>query len=219
MHVHLPKPLHGWRAFFGEVGIIVIGVLIALVAEQLVDEWRWDRKVAAVRKSLMSELRNDRARWEVDLGDANCAVRQLVSIDAWALQGAKEQVPAHGAISGTGNFFLMHSANWTLANSSQTLDHFSLDEQLAFATLYDGISHRQKDISDAIDLMQKVDTEIGLAADPQGRRELLEADGALRGKMDNLLSNESYMRRHFDVLNVRPDRTDFAADVTEQRCG
>jgi hypothetical protein len=27
---HLPKPLHGWRQFAGEVGIIVIGVLIGL---------------------------------------------------------------------------------------------------------------------------------------------------------------------------------------------
>jgi len=30
MHFRLPKPLHGWREFAGEVGIIVIGVLIAL---------------------------------------------------------------------------------------------------------------------------------------------------------------------------------------------
>lgn len=37
MHVHLPKPLHGWRAFVGEVGIIVLGVLIALGAEQVVE--------------------------------------------------------------------------------------------------------------------------------------------------------------------------------------
>lgn len=36
MHVHLPAPLHGWRAFAGEVGIIVLGVLIALGAEQIV---------------------------------------------------------------------------------------------------------------------------------------------------------------------------------------
>lgn len=36
MHIHLPKPLHGWRALIGEVGIIVIGVLIALGAEQVV---------------------------------------------------------------------------------------------------------------------------------------------------------------------------------------
>ena len=37
MHFHLPKPLHGWRALVGEVGIIVVGVLIALAAEQLVE--------------------------------------------------------------------------------------------------------------------------------------------------------------------------------------
>ena len=37
MDFHLPKPLHGWRAFAGEVGIIVVGVLIALSAEQLAD--------------------------------------------------------------------------------------------------------------------------------------------------------------------------------------
>ena len=35
MHFHLPRPLHGWREFAGEVGIIVLGVLIALGAEQV----------------------------------------------------------------------------------------------------------------------------------------------------------------------------------------
>jgi hypothetical protein len=34
MHFHLPKPLHGWRQFVGEVEIILIGVLIALGAKQ-----------------------------------------------------------------------------------------------------------------------------------------------------------------------------------------
>ena len=35
MHLQLPKPLHGWRQFAGEVGIIVLGVLIALGAQQV----------------------------------------------------------------------------------------------------------------------------------------------------------------------------------------
>lgn len=42
MHFHLPKPLHGWREFVGEVGIIVVGVLIALSSEQ-VAEFAHDR--------------------------------------------------------------------------------------------------------------------------------------------------------------------------------
>jgi hypothetical protein len=34
MHFHLPKPLHGWREFAGEVEIIVLGVLIASSASE-----------------------------------------------------------------------------------------------------------------------------------------------------------------------------------------
>ena len=34
MRVKLPKPLHGWREFAGEVGVVVLGVLIALAAQQ-----------------------------------------------------------------------------------------------------------------------------------------------------------------------------------------
>lgn len=30
----IPTPLHGWREFAGEVGVIVLGVLIALGAQQ-----------------------------------------------------------------------------------------------------------------------------------------------------------------------------------------
>ena len=46
MPVHLPKPLHGWREFAGEVGIIVLGVLIALGAEQLIQTIHSQREVA-----------------------------------------------------------------------------------------------------------------------------------------------------------------------------
>ena len=56
MHFHLPKPLHGWRAFAGEVGIIVIGVLIALGAQQHVEAANWRREVADFRDSVRGEM-------------------------------------------------------------------------------------------------------------------------------------------------------------------
>jgi hypothetical protein len=37
MEIHKPKPFHGWREFLKEYGIIVIGVLTALAAEQTVE--------------------------------------------------------------------------------------------------------------------------------------------------------------------------------------
>ena len=59
MDIHLPKPLHGWRAFVGEVGIIVLGVLIALGAQQLVESWAWREKVSRAEAAMRLELAED----------------------------------------------------------------------------------------------------------------------------------------------------------------
>jgi hypothetical protein len=56
MHFHLPKPLHGWREFAGEVGIIVVGVLIALGAEQVVERIHLQTQTHHARESLKAEI-------------------------------------------------------------------------------------------------------------------------------------------------------------------
>ena len=56
MHFHLPKPLHGWREFAGEVGIIVIGVLIALGFEQGVESLNWASKARAAKSELHQQM-------------------------------------------------------------------------------------------------------------------------------------------------------------------
>jgi hypothetical protein len=59
VHFHLPKPLHGWREFAGEVGIIVLGVLLALSAEQLVEAGQWRDKVSRAEGAMRLELGAD----------------------------------------------------------------------------------------------------------------------------------------------------------------
>ena len=59
MHIHLPKPLHGWREFAGEVGIIVIGVLIALAAEQAVEALRMHENEGRAEAAMRLELAED----------------------------------------------------------------------------------------------------------------------------------------------------------------
>ena len=74
MHIHLPKPLHGWREFAGEVGIIVFGVLIALAFGQLAQSV--DNRVAAAqaRDAIRAEVRENlwwlelRAKYEPCIG-------------------------------------------------------------------------------------------------------------------------------------------------------
>jgi hypothetical protein len=74
-HFHVPKPLHGWRQFVGEVGIIVLGVLIALGAEQLAQRIHSQEEVRQVRAALKSELADDRARWEYMSAAETCTFR------------------------------------------------------------------------------------------------------------------------------------------------
>jgi hypothetical protein len=56
VHFHLPKPLHGWREFAGEVGIIVVGVLIALGAEQVVEKTHQQQEGVQAERVIRNEL-------------------------------------------------------------------------------------------------------------------------------------------------------------------
>ena len=55
-HFHISKPLHGWREFAREVGIIVLGVLIALTAEQLVQAFHEWLSSLDARNSVRAEI-------------------------------------------------------------------------------------------------------------------------------------------------------------------
>lgn len=52
----IPTPLHGWREFAGEVGVIVLGVLIALGAQQVAEDIGWRQKVDAAVADMKNEL-------------------------------------------------------------------------------------------------------------------------------------------------------------------
>ena len=56
MKIKLPSPRDGWRAFAGEVGVIVLGVLIALAAQEFVEELRWREEVRRTEEALAIEI-------------------------------------------------------------------------------------------------------------------------------------------------------------------
>ena len=94
MHFHLPKPLHGWREFLGEVGIIVLGVLIALGAEQAVESAHLRSETEALRASMHDELADDLGRWEVMHSQQRCLHRWLSQLNAWSESPSDREVVA-----------------------------------------------------------------------------------------------------------------------------
>ena len=54
--MQVPKPPHGWRELWWDVAVVVVGVLIALAAQQVADELNWSAKLRAQRQSLDKDI-------------------------------------------------------------------------------------------------------------------------------------------------------------------
>jgi hypothetical protein len=80
MHFHLPKPLHGWREFAGEVGIIVLGVLIALGAEQLVEAAHQQREGVQAENVIRNEIELNLGRLQSRRSIHACVDRRIEDI-------------------------------------------------------------------------------------------------------------------------------------------
>ena len=136
MHFHLPKPLHGWRAFAGEVGIIVIGVLIALGAEAVVQSVN-DRHVAEeARENVRAEARLDLGFIRDRINTQHCIDARLDALSAIlskAGDGALEPRPSWIGLPPTIPFF---TGRWQAATASGRNSLFPPKEQEQFATLY-----------------------------------------------------------------------------------
>jgi len=89
MEIHKPKPFHDWREFLSEVLIIILGVSIALAAEQAIEALHWHHKIETIEDAMRAELLED------DLPQAytravinHCLVAQLDALQAAARPGA-----------------------------------------------------------------------------------------------------------------------------------
>jgi hypothetical protein len=140
MHVQLPKPMHGWREFAGEVGIIVLGVLIALAAGQLVESWNWSRKVSEARQRLAPELGEDLGQAELYDRSRSCTEHRLDELAAIIVQAQQT-----GRLPRLGNpsqpyWFTWDMGVWQSLVADQTATHFGHDELGAYSGTYQFIA-------------------------------------------------------------------------------
>ena len=81
MDVHKPKLVQNWRELFREWGIIVLGVLTALLAEQAVQSIDWRHKVEAAIGDMAQELGNaDGPESYARLAMHDCLAARLMNI-------------------------------------------------------------------------------------------------------------------------------------------
>lgn len=136
MHLHLPKPLHGWREFIGEVGIIVLGVLIALTFEQLVDAWQWREKIGRAEAAMRVELsRDDGPQAYARALIGSCLNQQITRIHDSAGKVPPEQLRQWTATY-LPPYHSWDSEAWRVVIASEIGSHMGPDRLIAWSSPY-----------------------------------------------------------------------------------
>ena len=168
---HKPRPVHGWREFFKEYAIIVLGVLTALTAEQVAEHFRWQEAVADGRNALHREMAFDDGYMRDRLLISPCSdanIKQLSAlIEAASRTGA---LPKTGEMDFPGR--RLETSQWENERASQSLTHFPRAEREVLGRYYAQIDG-MKTWDD-----QEIEAWAHLAVLDHGPKKLGEADVA-----------------------------------------
>ena len=136
MRIRSVKPLHGWRAFIGEVGIIVFGVLVALALGSLADELNWQRKVGEARQVIRYEVGHNMRLLMVNEQQSTCVDRRLDELGAVLNTAiASGRLPPLGRFSGPSGGTWPDGV-WESQISAETATHFPARELASLARVY-----------------------------------------------------------------------------------
>ena len=138
MHFHLPKPMHGWREFLGEIAIIVIGVSIALIAEQVVEAAHWRHVVAEESVALDGEVADTWDAMTARVGQQSCIDRRLADLAlVFARHDARLPLGLIGPV-GRPRVFTAGRSALAIATADQALSHMPLERKQAYFAVYVG---------------------------------------------------------------------------------
>jgi hypothetical protein len=136
MHFHLPKPLHGWREFAGEVGIIVLGVLIALAADALIERTSWREKVRLADTNMRVEVERNRTNAAQYAILEPCADRVLDRMTADLVNGNTADLNKLHAIGEPFVTEAWTATAWEAAVAGQIGEHMDAQRFLNYAEAF-----------------------------------------------------------------------------------
>jgi len=129
------SPSMGWRAFWSEIVIVVLGVVIALAANEAVQDWSWRSRVADADARLYSDI-VWAFLWSAEKYTSQpCADAQLSALGRNVLESGDALTPAPVLIS-NGQPYIVRMPNrpyrfpaWDALVADGTATHFALQRQ------------------------------------------------------------------------------------------
>src|SRR4051812_840457 len=136
MEIHKPKPIRNWRDFVKEVGIIVLGVCIALAAEQAVETLHERSRAAEARASIHAEIVRNLTYMNLRNANEPCVSRRLDEIDGLIAGSAMGKLPPDPIWVGQARGLIMHDGKYKAATQSGSGSLLSNEEQGIYTDLY-----------------------------------------------------------------------------------
>lgn len=151
MEIHKPKEVHSWRDLLKEVGIIVIGVVIALSAEQAVEALHWMHQVDTGEAALTDAFQREADNAAQREAQSDCIARRLAFLSE-AVQRASENGRL-SAIPPVGHppFTPWKIGAWDALIASDTVSHLPREKMFDYikivqlTTYLSGLSDREND--------------------------------------------------------------------------
>lgn len=136
MEIHKPKPVHGWRELLSEVGVVVIGIVIALSGEQILEAIHWKHKVAAAELDLRKELA-DSLSYSVEQQQLHrCVSDYLDELQNAIIRSDSDAINKLHELGIPLDAHPWRSSSWTAALSGQIADHLPHDKVAAYSIAF-----------------------------------------------------------------------------------
>ena len=217
--MHKSKLVSNWRELLKEWGIIVLGVLTALLAEQAVQSFDWHHKVDAAIADMNNELSAaDGPEAYTRLAAHDCIAMRLDAIRAAVESGDRAQ-------SGKQiDSFWLPQRTWDslareAATASDVASHMPHERMLGYRIAYEVVPDMQriadKELADLGHLRALPRT--GGPIETAEKLQETDAVEALRLDNDAMAREAQFTLAHIETLNLRFERHFVTRDMLEAR--
>ncbi len=219
MEVHKPKLVTNWPELLKEWGIIVLGVLTALLAEQAVQSIEWHHKVDAA----VADMNNELSRGDGPQSYARLAMHDCIATRLNGMRAAVERGERAGSRKLITAFWLpkrtYDSMAREAATASDVASHMPHERMLQYRIAYEMIPDMQrladKELADVGHLRALPSS--GGALDTAEKLSELDAIEALQVDNDAMTREARFVLIRLGMMNLRLDRYFVSNNVAKAR--
>jgi hypothetical protein len=139
MDIHTLKPLHGWRQFIGEVGVVVLGVLLALGAQQIAQDIQMRSDIREFRRTIDHEIALNLFTYEVRDRQSGCVSRRIAELRSWLAEASSgaSVPPIH---AGGPMILTQYRSAWD-NRDAEVFNHLPSQVRQKYAEFYDEVAN------------------------------------------------------------------------------